>query len=175
MFFPPVNFGAVEEGLYRSGLPSEINYPFLDRLNLKTIIYLFPDDDIDAQLESFLEDQDIRLICLGEHDDKRSPKWAPIAEETVLEAMTAIVDVRNHPLLITCSTGKHRTGKRRTVVACLRKLQRWSLTSILEEYRRFTKHKVRVQNEQFIELFDTDLINLPETPPTFLLERSAGA
>ncbi len=29
-----------------------------------------------------------------------------------------------------------------TVVACLRKLQRWNLTSILEEYRRFTKHKV---------------------------------
>ncbi|CAN0177575.1 unnamed protein product, partial [Ectocarpus sp. 8 AP-2014] len=45
-----------------------------------------------------------------------------------------------------------------TVVACLRKLQRWNLTSIFEEYRRFTKHKVRVQNEQFIELFDTDLV-----------------
>lgn len=31
-----------------------------------------------------------------------------------------------------------------TVVACLRKLQRWNLTSIFEEYRRFTKHKVCV-------------------------------
>lgn len=50
MFFPPVNFGLVEEGLYRSALPNEINYPFLERLRLKTIIYLYPDDDIDAQL-----------------------------------------------------------------------------------------------------------------------------
>jgi tyrosine-protein phosphatase OCA1 len=49
MFFPPVNFSPVEEGLYRSGLPSEINYPFLERLGLRTILYLFP-DEIDAQL-----------------------------------------------------------------------------------------------------------------------------
>ncbi|CAM9441390.1 unnamed protein product [Ectocarpus sp. 6 AP-2014] len=53
MFFPPVSFGLVEEGLYRSALPNEINYPFLERLGLKTIIYLYPDDDIDAQLMSF--------------------------------------------------------------------------------------------------------------------------
>eukprot|EP00752_Nemacystus_decipiens_P002113 g2017.t2 len=50
MFFPPVSFGLVEEGLYRSALPNEINYPFLERLGLKTIIFLYPDDDIDAQL-----------------------------------------------------------------------------------------------------------------------------
>jgi tyrosine-protein phosphatase OCA1 len=55
-----------------------------------------------------------------------------------------------------------------TVVACLRKLQRWNLTSIFEEYRRFTKHKVRVQNEQFIELFDTDLVRIPAIAPRFL-------
>lgn len=50
MFFPPVSFGLVEERLYRSALPNEINYPFLERLGLKTIIYLYPDGDIDAQL-----------------------------------------------------------------------------------------------------------------------------
>lgn len=50
MFFPPVGFGLVEEGLYRSALPNEINYPFLERLRLKTIIYLYADDEIDAQL-----------------------------------------------------------------------------------------------------------------------------
>lgn len=50
MFFPPVSFGLVEEGLYRSALPNEINYPFLERLGLKTIIFLYPDEEIDAQL-----------------------------------------------------------------------------------------------------------------------------
>lgn len=50
MFFPPVSFGLVEEGLYRSALPTDINFPFLERLGLKTIIYLYPDEEIEAQL-----------------------------------------------------------------------------------------------------------------------------
>lgn len=37
---PPLNFALVEDGIYRSGFPMEINYPFLQQLNLKTIIYL---------------------------------------------------------------------------------------------------------------------------------------
>ena len=37
---PPLNFSLVEDGIYRSGFPMEINYPFLQQLNLKTIIYL---------------------------------------------------------------------------------------------------------------------------------------
>ncbi|CAN0557221.1 unnamed protein product, partial [Ectocarpus sp. 8 AP-2014] len=92
---------------------------------------------------SFLEDQDVTLVSLGEHDDKRNKSWAPVGEEIVLAALERIVDSVHYPVLITCNTGKHRTG---TVVACLRKLQRWNLTSIFEEYRRFTKHKVRFSN-----------------------------
>ena len=41
---PPVNFGMVEEALYRCGAPSELNYPFLEQLHLKKVIYLAPDD-----------------------------------------------------------------------------------------------------------------------------------
>ena len=74
--------------------------------------------------------------------------------------------------------GRHRTG---TVVGCYRKLQRWALSSILEEYRRYAGMKVRILNEQvgdispipgrksidgweqFIELFDTDLVPVNAT------------
>ena len=63
-------------------------------------------------------------------------------------------------MIVMCNLGRHRTG---TIVGCLRKLQRWNLTSIFEEYRRYAGPKVRVLNEQFIELFDTDLVRLP--PP----------
>ena len=35
-----------------------------------------------------------------------------------------------------------------TVMGCLRKLQRWSLTAIFEEYRRYAGTKVRLLNEQ---------------------------
>lgn len=61
-----------------------------------------------------------------------------------------LLDVRNHPLLIHCNKGKHRTG---CLVGCLRKVQRWSLTSIFDEYRRFAGNKVRILDQQFIELF----------------------
>lgn len=61
---------------------------------------------------SFLEDQDITLISLGEHDDKRNKSWAPVGEETVLAALERIVNSVHYPVLITCSTGKHRTGEK---------------------------------------------------------------
>ncbi len=47
-FIPPLNFSAVEEDLYRSGLPNELNFPFLERLGLKKIIYLSVDPPDEA-------------------------------------------------------------------------------------------------------------------------------
>jgi len=35
---PPTNFSMVEEGLYRSGFPEPPNFPFLETLNLKSIM-----------------------------------------------------------------------------------------------------------------------------------------
>jgi len=40
------------------------------------------------------------------------------------------------------------------LVGCLRKLQKWSLTSVFDEYRRFAGKAARVADQQFIELFD---------------------
>lgn len=34
------NFGIVEEDLYRSGQPNELNFPFMEKLNLKKVIWL---------------------------------------------------------------------------------------------------------------------------------------
>lgn len=39
-YVPPLNFSLVEDSIYRSGFPMPINYPFLEQLGLKTIIYL---------------------------------------------------------------------------------------------------------------------------------------
>lgn len=40
LYVPPLIFSLVEHGIYRSGFPMPINYPFLEQLGLKTIIYL---------------------------------------------------------------------------------------------------------------------------------------
>ncbi|GFY99097.1 phosphotyrosine protein phosphatases superfamily protein [Actinidia rufa] len=46
---------------------------------------------------------------------------------------------------------KHRTG---CVVGCLRKLQKWCLSSVFDEYQRFAAAKARVSDQRFMELFD---------------------
>ncbi|KAF2075497.1 hypothetical protein CYY_003189 [Polysphondylium violaceum] len=152
-YIPPLNFGMVGDDLYRSGQPNELNFPFLEKLQLKKIIFLAPDEP-SPQFQNFVEDQDIELIHLG-MDTHQNP-WNPISEEIVISALKIILNPDNYPLHIMCNLGRHRTG---TVVGCLRKLQRWNLTSIFEEYRRFAGSKVRLLNEQFIELFDTDLVS----------------
>lgn len=39
-YVPPLSFSLVEDGIYRSGFPMPISFPFLEQLKLKTIIYL---------------------------------------------------------------------------------------------------------------------------------------
>ncbi len=105
--------------------------------------------------------------------------WAPISEEIVINALKIILNPKNYPLHVMCGLGRHRTGSSiskeknsntylGTVIGTLRKLQRWNLTSIFEEYRRYAGNKVRLVNEQFIELFDTDLVAIPEDHPAWL-------
>ena len=159
---PPQQFGLVQENLYRSAMPNELNFPFLEKLNLKSIVYLAPEDPT-QRLLNFIDDQDITLHHLGSNSMVNA--WDPVSEQTVLEAAHLILKTDNYPILVMCNLGRHRTG---TVIGCIRKLQRWNLTSIFEEYRRYAGPKVRVLNEQFIELFDTDLINIPENPPMWL-------
>jgi tyrosine-protein phosphatase OCA1 len=154
-YIPPHNYGVVEEDLFRSGQPNELNFPFLERLSLKTVIFLAPDEPAPAFL-NFVQEHGIELIHLGR--ERTKVPWQLISEEVVLRALEVIMSPSNYPLHIMCHLGRHRTG---TVVGCLRKVQQWNLTSIFEEYRRYAGTKVRLQNEQFIELFDTDLVRVP--------------
>ncbi|EFC45386.1 predicted protein [Naegleria gruberi] len=163
---PPINFGYVQENVFRSGQPTSVNFPHLATLNLKTIIYLAPDQPT-QEFVNFAKDQNINLIHLTNQSTKMKKSGTSsshtgmaqlglISEEIVVEALEIILNRENLPLAIMCNLGRHRTG---TVVGCLRKIQRWNLTSILDEYRRYAGSKVRLQNEQFIELFDTDLVS----------------
>jgi tyrosine-protein phosphatase OCA1 len=76
------------------------------------------------------------------------PRWSTIAEETVVKALEIITNKSNYPILITCKHGRALTG---AVVGCLRKIQKWSMVSIFEEYRRYARTRNEQQHEQFIE------------------------
>ncbi|OAY74158.1 putative tyrosine-protein phosphatase [Ananas comosus] len=109
---------------------------------------LCPEPYPEANME-FLHANGIRLFQFG-IDGCKEP-FVNIPEDTIREALKVVLDVRNHPILIHCKRGKHRTG---CLVGCLRKLQRWCLSSIFDEYRRFAAAKARISDQRFIELFD---------------------
>ncbi|KAH0876629.1 hypothetical protein HID58_064023 [Brassica napus] len=74
-----------------------------------------------------------------------------IPDQKIRKALNVLLDEKNHPVLIHCKRGKHRTG---CLVGCLRKLQKWCLTSIFDEYQRFAAAKARVSDQRFMEIFD---------------------
>ncbi|KAF4372673.1 hypothetical protein G4B88_024217, partial [Cannabis sativa] len=110
------------------------------------------DDDIlmpPVNFSMFLEANNIRLFQFG-IEGKTEPTVS-LLKDAIMDALKILVDVRNHPVLIHCKRGKHRTG---CLVGCLRKLQNWCLASVFEEYQRFAGVKSRETDKKFIESFD---------------------
>lgn len=109
----------------------------------------YPEQNID-----FLDENGITFFQYGIPGNKepfvQSASLLTVPDETITAALTTILDRRNHPMLIHCNKGKHRTG---CLVGCLRKLQQWSLTMIFDEYRRFSFPKPRSMDQEFIELY----------------------
>jgi len=164
---PPEKFGIVEAGVYRSNALYEINIPFLKQLEIKTVLYLSPDTPVRA-IKAFFDENNINFIELGIRALQPKLTWKPVSEELIKEGLEIVLNVTNHPIVIICSTGIHQTG---TLVACLRRLQNWNITSILDEYKRYAGTHTRYFNEQFIELFDVDLVTLPTKMPKWFIEQ----
>eukprot|EP00245_Coleochaete_scutata_P008218 TRINITY_DN245_c0_g2_i1.p1 TRINITY_DN245_c0_g2~~TRINITY_DN245_c0_g2_i1.p1 ORF type:complete len:193 (+),score=34.33 TRINITY_DN245_c0_g2_i1:39-581(+) len=148
LFIPPINFAMVDKGVYRSGYPNTKNLPFLNKLGLRSVVYLCPEKYPEVVLD-FLEKNNIKLFHFGIEGNKEP--FVDIPEDVIRDALQVLLDARNHPILIHCNKGKHRTG---CLVGCLRKVQKWSLTAMFDEYRRFAGTKVRMLDQQFMELFD---------------------
>lgn len=155
-FIPPPNFGYVEPSLYRCAVPNELNFSFLQTLHLKTVIYLSLDAPSVVFLE-FLKEQNIELKQINGSENTILNQR--VSEQLVIDALHSILNPNAYPILVMCNLGRHRTG---TVIGCLRRLQKWSLSAIFDEFRRFTSSKSSPQHEQFIELFDTELIEIPQ-------------
>ncbi|KAL2317025.1 hypothetical protein Fmac_030901 [Flemingia macrophylla] len=180
-FIPPLNFAMVDNGIFRSGFPEPSNFSFLKTLRLRSIIYLCPEPYPEANID-FLKSNGIKLFHFGIEGHKallmptsgsisgngvgllngNGEPFVNIPEDTIREALKVVLDVRNHPVIIHCKRGKHRTG---CLVGCYRKLQKWCLSSVFDEYQRFAAAKARVSDQRFVELFD--ISNLKHLPITF--------
>ncbi|CDP04207.1 unnamed protein product [Coffea canephora] len=149
---PPPNFATVEDNsIYRSGFPQPSNFPFLQSLQLKSILCLCTEPYPEENLE-FLKANNVKLFKFG-IDGTKEPTAIP--RSTITEALKVLIDVRNHPVLIHCRRGKHRTG---CLVGCLRILQNWCLSSVLEEYKHYAGTKSRPTDLLFLEKYDASFL-----------------
>jgi tyrosine-protein phosphatase OCA1 len=151
MFIVPTNFGMVHDAMYRGAMPEAKHLPFLATLTLRTVVVLAPEGPPPA-LAAWAAEHGIRCV---HPPSVRSGRGTALSETAATEVLSLLVDEACQPVLVTCAMGRYRTG---VVVGCLRKLQRWNLVAILEEYRRFTGGKARPENAEFIELYDASLI-----------------
>ncbi|KAL0481936.1 tyrosine-protein phosphatase [Acrasis kona] len=162
----PEAFGLVENGVYRSSLPDEQHFSYIKTLNLKTILFLSQEVPVKS-MQTYVTNEKIKLINLGlnlhhhpntlQRGIMDSSSWRHCRDEMIQEALSIILNKETHPIMIVCTSGLHLTG---TVVGCIRRLQNWSLTSILDEYECYAGKESRYSNQQFIELFDPDLVPL---------------
>ncbi|EPS35690.1 hypothetical protein H072_10850 [Dactylellina haptotyla CBS 200.50] len=151
----PRNFSMVWPGVYRSSFPAKANFPYLKMLKLKTILTLIPEKYPQSNVE-FMQSNGIQHIQIGIAANKEPFVEVPL--DKITQAVSIILDKRNHPILIHCNKGKHRTG---CIVGCLRKIQKWTLCNVFDEYRRFSYPKERVLDEQVIELWEeTQLLDM---------------
>ena len=199
LLVPPVNFGMVSDGLYRSSEPADINFPFLASLHLRTILYLGHTPP-SAALAYFVDDHNafpiphqphtkltLTHLTAQQHSHTHhtasaaSPPHAHTAtphsaaaaaypalyaappsssspssltEHAVIAALSLVLSSAALPCLVCCPTGGHSTG---VVVGCYRRVEGWSLQAIYSEYRRYAEEGGGM-NEQFIELFDVELV-----------------
>ncbi|CBK24644.2 uncharacterized protein [Blastocystis hominis] len=153
---PPKLFDCVSPGVYRSNRFSKENFSFIEAIGLKYIVYV-GNNDVGDEIEKFAESHSITLISLFDVHPVLPDDWKPISDDTVKRALEIVKNPKNFPVLLMCKDGIGKTG---TVVGCLRRLQNWCFTSIIQEYRRLASSSSNVTAaELYIELFTPELVN----------------
>ncbi|KAL2146077.1 hypothetical protein VTI28DRAFT_5170 [Corynascus sepedonium] len=142
----PANFGIVVPGVYRSSFPQSEDYAFIEGLKLKTIVTLVH-KEFPQGYDAFLRRNGIKHAIF----DMKGTKKEAIPIATMKSILRVVLDRRNHPLLIHCNHGKHRTG---CVIGIIRKLSGWHLSSIITEYKAFAEPKTRECDIDYIAGFD---------------------
>ncbi|KAK3304145.1 tyrosine phosphatase family-domain-containing protein [Chaetomium strumarium] len=142
----PRNFGVVVPGVYRSSFPQSEDYAFLEGLKLKTIVTLVR-KDFPEGYDAFLQKNGIRHCVF----DMQGTKKQDIPLQTMKSILRLVLDRRNHPLLVHCNHGKHRTG---CVIGIVRKLSGWDVNSIVSEYKTYANPKARDCDIKYITGFE---------------------
>lgn len=85
--------------------------------------------------------------------------------ESLSQSLSIVLDRSNYPILVHCLKGQHYTG---IFVACIRRLQQWSLSSIFQEFSLYEK-KMRVYDMLIVELFKDQIHVEKDNLPSWAL------
>lgn len=108
-------------------------------------------DEIDQDLQTFVTSNGIRQIVFNMKGTKKEA--IPLA--TMKSILDIILNRQNHPLLIHCNHGKHRTG---CVVGVVRKISGWDTQSVVDEYRSFAEPKIRECDVEYLRAFQVSTL-----------------
>ena len=162
-FVPPHRYAIVSPGIIRGAYPNLMNFDFLIRRNLKTILNFTPHSPT-ADLMEFCDEQS----CSLEHFvvELMAPMDESLAQ-TFADALKIVCPKGIDPgLASTSSTFIHCLDGRRITgifVLCIRRLQQWTALSAISEYWRFHTYsrsaliqqsdvnKVSVEMDQFVD------------------------
>lgn len=145
---PVINFAEVAPGIYRSSFPMNGNFDHLRSLRLKTILTLVP-EEYPAQNVVFMKENGIQHIQIAIPAHKNESVTIPL--ESIANALDILRNPEQHPVLVHCNKGKHRTG---CIIAAYRLLSHCSLAATITEYRKYAASKARALDEAFIRNFN---------------------
>jgi protein tyrosine/serine phosphatase len=154
---PPNGYGIVTESISRCGTISPRHLPFLSLYQFKTFLFV-SEDNPHQTVTQFLRDENIRCVRIGIPWGRGNIPWRTQLDEVVKRTLEFILDRDNSPVLMSSSSTLHLC----TIVGSLRRMQGWNLCSIMEEFRRFTPEHPISMYKNYVEMFDFDLINVPE-------------
>lgn len=154
---PPLRFTTVCPRVYRGAYPRKINYAFLKRYKVKTIISLTPNainEETDESLFYHAQKEGIQLLHVEVGKGGKGKKRAvPLTHEKALNVIQMMIDQENLPVYIHCLNGGHVTS---LVVACLRSVLVWNNASIVNEFLLFSE-TINVADRSFVESFSGEL------------------
>ncbi|GAA5829658.1 hypothetical protein JCM11251_000238 [Rhodosporidiobolus azoricus] len=180
--YPPLNFALVVPGVYRSGHPNKRNFPFLDSLRLKSIMYLCT-DDYKPDTHTYALEKELHIFHL--RIDVSKDPTVEVDEGLVKQALELVLDSRNLPILIHDNKGRLLPS---LLSAIIRLICGWTFDAALSEYRLFLpqpddwvpeekqaklalkkKEKERIADIHFIDRFPIDQLTYnPQYAPSWL-------
>ncbi len=171
---PPVSFICCEDHIYRCFGPllkHHLTYLKTMYDSVITTIINVSGDQLYVKSTNdhfYYDDEHIRVYNLYSNvDDPPNNCDVSSMEQWVKYALDIVIakSVNNSILIV----GNDETCYDCLLIACLRKLQSWSIVSIINELRFHIGSQRKIFDlEQFIELFNPDILTLPSILPTYL-------